>query len=195
MVNISHIIWIDANVNNEENTGYLKELETYSFFKIKCFTNVNEAINKIKKIEFEESYIIVSGRLYSEFIKKFKENLKDICIIPKIIIFTLNKDKLIENTLKFSDLLNHPFYNLGGIKVTFDEVKKFLLNPISKKKLNRDDEGQLTFEYIDSKEKLGLPLLYKSLIEMTPNDKIDDFTDYIYNSYSKECEKIKLLLE
>ena len=49
--------------------------------------------------------------------------------------------------------------------------------------LNRDDEGQLEFEYIDCKEKLGLPLLYKSLIEVTPNDKYDIFTNYIYNEY------------
>ena len=195
MVVISNIIWIDSIVDNEENSRYLEELKAYFFFKIKYFKNVNDAINKIKKIKFEETNIIVSGRLYIEFIEKFKENLKDIYIIPRIIIFTLNKEKLIENNKEYSNLLNHPFYNLGGITTSFDEVKRFLLNKINKKNLYRDDEGQLAFEYIDSKEKLSLPLLYKSLIEKTPNDKINNFTDYIYNKYSKDSKPIKLLLD
>ena len=189
MVVISNIIWIDQNVDNEENNGYLKELQNYNYFKIKCFKNIDEAINEIKKIEFEETYIILSGKLYITFIEKFKENLKDMYIIPKIIIFTGNKEKFIEYNKEYSSILNHPFYNLGGIKTSFNEIKQFILNPIINKKiLNRDDEGQLTFEYIDCKEKLGLPLLYKSLIEVTPNDKYDIFTNYIYNKYSKDSE-------
>ena len=194
MVVISNIIWIDPNADNEENRGYLKDLQSYNYFKIKCFKNIDEAINIIKKIEFEETYIILSGRLYIKFIEKFKENLKDVYIIPKIIIFTENKDKFIEYNKEYSNILNHPFYNLGGIKTSFDEIIKFILNPINKKILNRDDEGQLTFEYIDSKEKLGLPLLYKSLIEVTPNDKIDIFTKNIFEKYSKDSISIKNLL-
>ena len=69
MVIFSNIIWIDSNVDNYENSGYLKELKAYSFFKIKCFKNVNEAINKIKKIEFEETNIILNGKLYIKFIE------------------------------------------------------------------------------------------------------------------------------
>ena len=194
MVVISNIIWIDPNVDNKEKRGYLKDLQSYNYFKIKCFKNIDEAINIIKKIEFEETYIILSGRLYIKFIEKFKENLKDVYIIPKIIIFTENKDKFIEYNKEYSNILNHPFYNLGGIKTSFDEIIKFILNPINKKILNRDDEGQLTFEYIDSKEKLGLPLLYKSLIEVTPNDKIDIFTKNIFEKYSKDSISIKNLL-
>ena len=189
MVVISNIIWI-----NEENSEYLEQLKVYKYFKIKSFKNVDEAINKIKELEFEETNIIISGKLYIKFIRKFRDNLKDIYIIPKIIIFTLDKEKFIENNEDYSNLINHPFYNLGGVKTSFDEIKQFLLNPISKKILNRDDEGQLTFEYIDCKEKLGLPLLYKSLIEVTPNDKINNFTDYVYKNYS-ENKSIILLLD
>ena len=35
----------------------------------------------IKSIKFEETNIIISGSLYSEFIKKFEENIRDIYII------------------------------------------------------------------------------------------------------------------
>ena len=120
---ISNVIWIDPNVDNEENRGYLEELQIYNYFKIKCFKNIDEAIDIIKKIEFEETYIIISGRLYIKFIEKFQENLKDIYIIPKIIIFTGNKEKFIEYNKEYSNILNHPFYNLGGIKTSFDEIK------------------------------------------------------------------------
>lgn len=46
---------------------------------------------------------------------------------------------------------NHPYYNLGGIKTSFDEVKKFILNPkgINLNLLNKEDEVQLVFEYIE----------------------------------------------
>ena len=144
MVVISNIIWIDPNADNEENRGYLKDLQSYNYFKIKCFQNVYEAIDIIKRIEFEETYIILSGRLYIKFIEKFKENLKDIYIIPKIIIFTGNKEKFIEYNKEYINILNHPFYNLGGIKTFYDEIKTFILNPINKTILKRDDEGQLS---------------------------------------------------
>ena len=49
MVVISNIIWIDPNVDNKENRGYLKDLQSYNYFKIKCFKNIDEAINIIKK--------------------------------------------------------------------------------------------------------------------------------------------------
>ena len=35
-------------------------------------------MNEIKKIFFEESIIIVNGKISIEFIKNFKENLKNI---------------------------------------------------------------------------------------------------------------------
>ena len=50
-------------VDNKENSRYLKELKIYNYFKIKCFKNIDETINKIKKIEFEETNIILSGKL------------------------------------------------------------------------------------------------------------------------------------
>ena len=56
------------------------------------------------------------------------------------------------------------------------------------------DEGNFIFEYIDSKEKLILPLLFKCLLESTSRDKIDDFTKLLYNKYCKDNKSIKLLL-
>ena len=46
------IIRIEPNVDNEENSGYLQQLKSYSYFKTKPFKKMDEAINIIKEIEF-----------------------------------------------------------------------------------------------------------------------------------------------
>ena len=205
---ISNIIWIDTNVDNEENILYLKELELIGNFKINCFKSVEKAIEIIKTINFEQTFIIICGKLYKDFIEKFKENLKDIYIIPKIIIFTNNKEKLINYNKEIN--YNHPYYNLGGIKTSFDEVKNFILNSgeinsillkeedepqgINSILLKKEDEPQLIFEYIDCKEKLILPMLYKSLIDCIPIEKVENFTKFLYNKYSKNSKSLEILL-
>ena len=178
MVIISNVIWIEPNINSKENINYLKELLSFHYLKIRSFTNVEEAINLIKSIRFEETNIIINISLFKQFIDKFKENIKDIYVIPKIIIFSKNKNKLI------NEKINNSFYNLGGIKTSFDEIIQFIINPV-KIKRNLEEENQLTFEYIDCKEKLVLPMFFKSMIELTPKDNIDNFTELIYNKYSK----------
>ena len=51
-------------------------------------TKVNLAISELKKYKFRETIIIISGKLFFDFISQFNNNLKDIFVIPKIIIFT-----------------------------------------------------------------------------------------------------------
>jgi len=205
---ITNVIWIDPNVDNEENTYYTQELKKIKNVKINCFKNVMDALTLIKNIKFSATNIIISGSLYSKFIEKFKENLTNIFIIPKIIIFTSNKKKFIEKNKNYNDN-NISFYNLGGIHTFFNEIKNFLESspkPKDKKDFEIEniqspipkimkifEENQLTFEYIDCKEKLVLPLLYKSLIEITSTDNIVKYTEYLYNKYSINKEVNKLL--
>ena len=92
---MSYTIWIDENIDNEENTQYLKELESTGLLNIRLFKEIDKAINHMKYIEFQETKVIISGKLYSEFVKKFKENIINMCVAPKIIIFTKNKEKFI----------------------------------------------------------------------------------------------------
>lgn len=58
----------------------------------------------------------------------------------------------------------------------------------------QNDNVQMTFEYIDSKAKLALPLLYKILIENSSNANIEKYSNYIYGKYAKENDNIKKLL-
>ena len=153
-----------------------------------------DALAFIIQIKFSKTNIIISGSLYNDFIEKSEENLADIFIIPKIIIFTSNEEIFLENNKNYNNE-NNSFYNLGGIQTSFKEIKNFLSKPLTKPINKKDiiEEDQLTFEYIDCKEKLVLPLFYKSPIEITHTDNIEKFTDYLYNKYSSNKEINTLL--
>ena len=194
---ISNVIWIDPYYDYSEKKNYIEELDSFWYLKIACFKTVKEAINYIKCIDFVETKIIIDEKMYIKFIKSFIENLKDIYIIPKIFIFTKQKELFIQNNKKYLNFINHSFYNFGGIKTSFDEIKKCLINPKKKKKqLNKNEENiQMTFEYIDKKEQLVLPLLYKTIIDRESLDNLDNYTNSIYEKYSKENNDINNVLE
>ena len=189
-----NVIWIDENYENEENTLNIHELGEYNQLKIKCFKEIDRGMEYIKQIQFEETNIIISGELYIQFIKKFIDNLKDIYIIPKIIIFTKNVDRL-KNNNEYKKYSDNSFYCLGGIKTTFQEIKEFIIKPLTDKVLSREDEGNLTFEYIDCKEQLYYPLLYKSLMDTTNIDNLEAFTNTIYEKHKDNNIEIADLLK
>ena len=190
METILNVIWIEPNNNSEENINYSKEIESISHSKVKICKTVEGAINYLKSISFEETKTVVNGELYIKFIKKLFENKKDIYTIPKIIIFTKNKDKFLKDNKNYENIVNHAFYNLGGVKTNFDEILQFL----KANRINNKDEPQLTFEYIDNKDKLLLPLLYKCLIDSVEIDQIDKYNDFLYNKYTKKSDDLKKLL-
>ena len=78
MTIITNIIWIASNDNNKIIFNYLKELESLKFYKTNLFYSIEESINEIKKIRFEETIIIVNGNLYIKFIEIFQKNINDI---------------------------------------------------------------------------------------------------------------------
>ena len=43
--------------------------------------------------------------------------MNEIFVIPKIIIFTLHKDLFIKYNKRNEDIINHPFFNYGGIRI------------------------------------------------------------------------------
>ena len=187
------MIWIDANIDNKENVAYRKELSSIGSIRLRLAKNVDKAIKYLKNIDFHETKIIVSGRLYPEFIKSFKENIIDIYVAPKIVVFTRNKQKFLEYNKDYLDEDNI-FYSSGGVATSFEEIKKLLLNECILNKLDKPDDTLLTFEYIDSIEKLILPLFFKALIDNTSNQDLQKYTNLLYETYSKEKEQIKKLL-
>ena len=190
------IIWIDPNIDGGENTEYLEELKLLGYFEIKRCKTVEEGIIEINKILFEETIIIISGHLFDVFIEAFKNNLHNICFIPKIIIFTAHNNKFCDSLNRYKSYINDPFYNLGGIQTNFDKVIEFIKNPIGENKvlINRDDEGEFSFDFIDDKKKLALPLFYKYLIDFTKND-FNTFIKFLYQNYYNKSEDVKYFLD
>ena len=194
------VIWIDPCIDNEQNTKYVNELKSMDSLNLKLFKNINEAINYLKYIKFNETKFIVSGKLYIKFIKSFKDNILDMNVAPKIVIFTSNIDKFIEYNMEYKNF--DIFYKNGGITVIFGGIKEFLRNNYEKileykletKDLSDSTHIQLTFEYIDSKKKLMLPLLFQTLIDDVAIDNMKQYTNLLYNTYSKENYKLKNLL-
>lgn len=168
----SNVVWIDENIDSEEYKKFTEELKSFSklFFNVRLLKNVDEAIERMKYILFEETKIIISDNLYPEFIKQFNDNINNMCFAPKIIIFTRNKQKFLKYNHDFEKIENK-FCVFGGIATKFDEIKDFLnkeneniINneiifntPKSQNDLGDasipiiDSNEQLTFEYIDSK--------------------------------------------
>ena len=154
---LTNIIWIEQNINSEISEN-IKELSDLGFSKIKEVNSILEALTELKKIKFEDSIIIIELDLYIQFVKEFIKIIKDIFTIPIIIAFNRSNKKINFNN-KDSNIINNSYYNYGGIKNTFKDVKNFILNQKNKDITSQKiDEGNFVFEYIDCKEKLILPL-------------------------------------
>ena len=201
----SYIIWIDKNINNIENHCYLKGFKKGNF-EVNTYENIEYGLNEIlynKSIYFKNIYIILSGSFYQDFILKFKEHLKDIYVVPKIVIFTSKKGLFLEKNSKIKDIIENKFYNLGGIQTNFNILNEnFLIEKTWKKEieienisLNNNIEGeQYTFEYINNILELYLPVFYKSFFKLNEKDNFDELTHYLYDKY-KENKYAKELLE
>ena len=195
---MTEIIWLDPEVENNENTEYFNQLNQLNKFHITRIKTVEQSINKIIEIAFSEAIIIVSGKLYIKFIDEFQKNINDVCLIPKIIIFTANYNEFLNSIDIFHrNYLNNKFYNSGGIVTNFQKVIEFVKNPNSSQKknifINRDD-GQISFDYIDTKKKLIWQLLYKHLIEVNKNSNIE-FLRMLHKKYYKKSEVIRKFLD
>ena len=83
-----NLIWIDENLDTTENTTYISELKTNKSFKLETFKKIDDSFKYLKTLNFEETKIIISGRLYSKFVQDFKKTLKGSKVLPKILVFT-----------------------------------------------------------------------------------------------------------
>ena len=120
-----NVIWIDQNVDNEENSFYVNQLKTIKSLKINLYKKIEDAIVFLKTILFKETKIIVSGKLYDELLKNFKDNILEMHVAPKILVFTSDSIKFINDSNEYKNKENY-FYNKEGVTTTFNGVKYFL---------------------------------------------------------------------
>ena len=200
---IYHIIWIDSKINNDENLYYKLRMEKKLSSKaLKCVDNVSEAIEYLKELKFVKTIIICSGRLFPDFIEIFKKDINEFMLCPKIIIFT--GDKIIflsevNNNKKL--LINHPFYNSGGVVDRFEDLFSFLkkdeitidkeININTHSKLSELD--QFNFEYISNKNQLIFPIFFQAFFKQINNNDIQLFNKKSLSKY--ETIEISSLFE
>ena len=120
------IIWIDSIFKKKRTYLKLRELKNDKRLIIKKYGEIDEELNCLKYAKFEKTIIVIKGELYIKFIRKFIEKLKDINVIPKIIIFAKNKDDYLENDIEYKKYSENSFYILGGIKNSIDDIKDFI---------------------------------------------------------------------
>ena len=188
----ANVIWIDENIDNQIISQYIDELESIGSLKVKKYKSVVKSIDYMKNIEFVETKVIVSGKLYNEYVKLFKENLIDICVVPKVTVFTHNKKQFIDTHPDYKKDSNK-FYSFCGVYDSFNDIKQFVKNEIKFDIIKKDDDAQLTFEPIDTKEKLVLPLFFKTLIDNVSIDKIEKYTLGLYEKYKNDKNVENLL--
>ena len=183
------IIWIDKNVNNNENISYQKTIEKEDEIKLKCFEEINQGIECIKEIKFQKTIIIISGSFYKEFFNLFERCVDDINIIPKIIIFTGNINNF--NSYNFDKThFNHPFYNIGGVVDDIDTLMEFIKKSINKYNSEFDGDNkkrikneELIFQSILNKNELVLPIYYGKYLKNVSEEEIDNFNKKIFKDY------------
>ena len=92
------------------------------------FENLEAAFDFIlSQINFKLLFIIISGRLYSDYLDLLNQKMNSIKCVPICTIFTSNKikDALINKKFEYLskdaiDSINSNFYNLGGVSSDFD---------------------------------------------------------------------------
>ena len=192
-----NLIWIDENLDTTENTTYISELKTNKSFKLETFKKIDDSFKYLKTLNFEETKIIISGRLYSKFVQDFKKTLKGSKVLPKILVFTGSKKKFIEYN---SDYLKNAknVFEFSGIFTSFKEIKEFLKNDSNSytkivKVSEKSEES--TLEFLDNKNKAMLPLFYQSLLDKITNEKILEYAKHLYKMYSTKNNKMKASLD
>ena len=212
----NNVIWLDPNIDIIENSEKLKlKLDSLN---IKIIKNLNEAINHLKKTKFKQIKLILTEEIYSKFVQKYKENLVNMNFSLIVYIYKITEEgKIIFNNNYNSNNNNNNInyinnndnkeyttyeeilFEFGGIINDLDELENILklgkdiLEYEETKKDTFDIPVQLTFEFIDNKTKLLLPLSFKSLIDKAANDNMIEYTNTIFDVYSHNSDIRKLL--
>ena len=171
------IIAIDININNRinrkyNNTDIISNIsESDDFLNIiEEYRDIDSAMKKIKELRFIETYIIVSEKVFHDFVIAFNNNLKDIYIIPKIIIFSKNNNQL----LLPDNIKNKLFYTFFGVRTSIEEIKEFIDSQKELETINYNEipqaipkSNELIFQRILKKNDYNLPLVYKILLDVS----------------------------
>ena len=184
-------MWIDQNINEEDFQSMYNTLFNEQRKCSKCDT-VDKGIEELMKLKYEEITIIISGRFFLEFYKKFNKKINEIKVCPIVIVFCQHKELFISN-LRINNIYNdNDLLSKELIFNSFWELKDYL-NEEKEKKM--DD---LTFDEVEDLRELIIPSFYSYLIQDVTRTEILFYNQNIISNYHDKNElkekKIKALI-
>ena len=75
------LIWIDHEIERFENQKYLIQLK--NILTIEVYKSIEEGINRIKEIKFKRIMVMLSKKMFEEFINLFKKRKKSYFLLNK----------------------------------------------------------------------------------------------------------------
>ena len=183
------VLWLDPYIDQDEDGEELKKV--LKELKIDLYTKIMDVINYLKITEYEIIRIFINKAIYDEFLKYLKMYLFNIISFPQAAVLTDNEEEANQknNENQSGDKMYFYFGNKGN---KLENVKNLLKaqqkmkEPETKKRDMFNLNTQLTFEYINSKENLMLPLFFKSLIENAESDNIYEYTRELFKIYCQQ---------
>ena len=180
-------IWIDPEIENEENKFHYEHIFKEKKIDCKKFDNIDNAFNYIKEENnfFKEIIIIISGKLFNNFYHKITQNIKLLKFSPTIMIFTKKKNMCI-NQLKMNNIYyNNDLFDAKMIITRPKEINDFIENNFV------IEQQELTFDIIEDLEQLIIPNYYTYLLENVSKSEINYFNDYLIRNFLMHIDLTK----
>ena len=170
----------------DDNDEFNKQLEEWknsikSMNKFECvhFHSIEEAVDKLKKIDFEDTSIIIGEDLVSDFFQSMDENYKNFKVVLKILILGKDKAEILKKK-------TFPFFNENYIYSTFEEIKNKLDLEFQPKR------NVFLFDYFDNYGQLEYQIKIKTIVDNKPTSfEINKLINYIYNINAQDKDKNK----
>jgi len=180
--NREKLVWIDRNINNDENKIYQEILRDMNF-ELYALENENEGINEIKKFKFERINLLISGSLFKNFINLIKKEKVKISCSLNIIVFTsiMARAYIKEICNKEKDILDGSLFRNTNIFCSITEVQDFLLT-LGKNKSGKEE----IFEKIESYEQILPHIYYQQLLKPITKEEIHNYNQYLINMHGME---------
>jgi hypothetical protein len=191
------LIWLDKEVNgiyNKSNQDLIKNVGNIQLITV---TDVKTCMIKIKEIKFKKTIIMVSAKLAQSLFKSFMNDLTDIYIIPKIIVFT-SKDTMKKIQTDPKDLIKFPFFKknlvICQLGVLVNELQKESIYQPKTISKNINAIQGFTFDIVKSLNDLIIPNNFSSLTTLPKNSEIKDFNQFLIDTFSSNTD-LKYLIE
>ena len=201
------IIWIDYSIENKENSAYIEQLQNLGSFK--GFNSIQSGINEILKIKFKRLILILSKRMFSDFIVLFEKEKNKIFCCLNILVFTVkSKKSLVEEICNNNKEISSGYlFDKANIFDNISQVINFINIEKEGKKNNFEhfetieknnemlfDEKIENFEKIEYAEELILPMYFHKIIEPITLEEIHNFNYYLLNSFGEEGKEIRTII-